>query len=548
MAGNSVIGALRVDLGLNSAQFTAGLKKAETSLASFGRAAAYGLAAVGTAAIAAGVALGVAVKHSIDHADALNKSAQKAGVTVEALSRLEYAAKLSDISLEGLTGGLQKLSKSMADVAMGSGPKAAFKALGIDVQDASGKLRSGTAVFADVADRFSRMQDGATKTALAIQIFGKSGAELIPLLNAGSAGLDDMAAESDKLGATISKGTAMAAERFNDTLTKIGSIMDGVVNKVMEAALPALQSLANTLASPEFARAAQQLATWIINAMNGVVQAITTVTNAVAGLRDFLDDSKSWTTPYTAAEYNNAARSAAMSGSDQYLNKKSAASLYAGFGFGKNGQMNVATPATGGGALDIVLPTATKTATKALSALDIKMSESAKKALEFTTSLRDGLTNAVTGFTDAILAGTNPLKAFADELGNIGKQLLNAGIQSLIGSLFPTSQVFKGSAFTPGGWGSSAFSGMPHFASGTMSAPPGMALVGERGPELVRFGGGEQVIPNSALGGGQSVVLVQMEPGLVAQILKQAANQSVQIVRTQAPAAVASAQRNKTMG
>jgi ribosomal protein L12E/L44/L45/RPP1/RPP2 len=127
MAGNSVIGALRVDLGLNSAQFTAGLKNAETGLAAFGRTAAAGLQLVAVAATAAGVALGYAVKHAIDHADALNKSAQKAGVTVEALSRLEYAAKLSDVSLEGLTGGLQKLSKSMADAASGKGPATASR-------------------------------------------------------------------------------------------------------------------------------------------------------------------------------------------------------------------------------------------------------------------------------------------------------------------------------------------------------------------------------------------------------------------------------------
>jgi hypothetical protein len=178
MAGNSVIGALRVDLGLNSAQFTAGLKKAESGLASFGRTAAASLQVVAVAAIAAGTAMGFAVKHAIDHADALSKSAQKAGVTVEALSRLEFAAKLSDISLEGLTGGLQKLSKAMADatITKTSTAATAFKALGINITDASGKLRSSTAVLGEIADRFSRLEDGSTKTALAMQIFGKSGA------------------------------------------------------------------------------------------------------------------------------------------------------------------------------------------------------------------------------------------------------------------------------------------------------------------------------------------------------------------------------------
>ena len=73
----------------------------------------------------------------------------------------------------------------------------AFKALGIDVRDASGNIRDTNAVFLDIADRFGRMQDGATKSALAMQVFGKSGAELIPLLNSGRDGLKGMAAYAE---------------------------------------------------------------------------------------------------------------------------------------------------------------------------------------------------------------------------------------------------------------------------------------------------------------------------------------------------------------
>ena len=59
----------------------------------------------------------------------------------------------------------------------------AFKALGISVKDNEGNLRSSEEVFLDVADKFSKMEDGAGKTTLAIKLFGKSGADLIPLLN-----------------------------------------------------------------------------------------------------------------------------------------------------------------------------------------------------------------------------------------------------------------------------------------------------------------------------------------------------------------------------
>lgn len=289
MAKSSVIGALRVYLGLNSAQFTKGLANAQTSLGKFGSVAARGFTAVAAAATVAAGALGVAVKGAIDHADALSKASQKAGVAVEALSRLEYAAKLSDVSLEGLTGGLQKLNKSMADVAAGGGPATAFAALGIAVKDAAGNLRDPIAVFGDVADRFGRIEDGATKTALAMAIFGKSGAELIPLLNSGRDGLKEMADESDRLGATISTKTARGAERFNDTLTKIGQQLQGVVNKVMVAALPALQSLADTIASPDFAKAAEWLATTIVGAIDRIIQAATKAIGWIQQLQGAID-------------------------------------------------------------------------------------------------------------------------------------------------------------------------------------------------------------------------------------------------------------------
>lgn len=287
---NAVIGALRVNLGIDSAEFSSGLKKAQSGLVGFGKAAAIGFAAAATAAVAAGTALAFAGKKAIDAADDMSKAAQKAGVTTEALSRLKYAADFSDVSLDTLSGGLQKLSKNMADVASGKGGSAAtaLSALGISVKDASGILRGSDAVFADVADKFSRMENGSTKTALAIQLFGRSGADLIPLLNSGRDGLRQMTDESDRLGLTVSTRTGIAAEQFNDTLTKVGKIIDGVAMKVAEAALPALQALADILASPKFAEAAQSFGVAVINVLVKIAEGATNAANNIRMIADAL--------------------------------------------------------------------------------------------------------------------------------------------------------------------------------------------------------------------------------------------------------------------
>lgn len=264
---------IKVKIGADTSGLEKGIVSATSSLGKFAKQAAI---ALGVAGAAGGfVAM---TKAAIDNADALNKASQKMGIAVEALSRLQYAAKLSDVSLEGLQTGMNALSRQMA---AGSD---SFKALGIAVTNSDGTLRSSLPVLGEIADRFAQIPDGATKTALALDIFGRSGAELIPLLNQGSAGLADMAREADNVGATISGSTAAAAEQFNDTLTKIGATVGGVFNKIASEALPALQGLADTLASPEFAQAASQFAQAVIGGLNLIAQTATGVSNLLNNL------------------------------------------------------------------------------------------------------------------------------------------------------------------------------------------------------------------------------------------------------------------------
>ena len=176
------------------------------------------------AAITAATAkLAADFKGAIDTGDQLNKLSQKTGIAVEKLSELAYAGDLADVNLESLATGIKKLSVNMAEAATNTNSKAAeaFKALGVAVEDSTGNLRSSDEVMADLADRFASMKDGAGKTALAVALFGKAGADLIPLLNQGGQGLADMADEAKKLGLVMTGETAKAAEEFNDNMRKL---------------------------------------------------------------------------------------------------------------------------------------------------------------------------------------------------------------------------------------------------------------------------------------------------------------------------------------
>lgn len=176
-----------------------------------------------TAVTAATAAMAASITAAVNTGDQLNKLSQKTGIAVEKLSELAYAGDLADVNLESLATGIRKLSVNMAEAATNTNSKAAeaFKLLGVSVKDANGNLRSSDAVIEDLADRFAAIEDGAGKTALAVALFGKSGADLIPFLNQGGKGLRDLADEAKKLGLVMSGETAKAAEEFNDNLKKL---------------------------------------------------------------------------------------------------------------------------------------------------------------------------------------------------------------------------------------------------------------------------------------------------------------------------------------
>lgn len=204
------------------------------------------LAGLGAALSVAGLV--AAGRHALETADELAKLSQKTGLSVESLSLLKPIAEQAGTSMEGLAKGMQKLATAMVEAAGGSKEQAeVFARLGVSVKDAAGQLRPTEEVLLDLADAFAAMPDGAEKSALAVKLFGKSGVELIPFLNQGRAGIEELKRKFKELGLEISGDTAKAAEKFNDTLDTVKQALSGIAMKVAEAALPALQKLADAL-------------------------------------------------------------------------------------------------------------------------------------------------------------------------------------------------------------------------------------------------------------------------------------------------------------
>lgn len=173
--------------------------------------------------------------------DEFFKLSQKTGVSVEALTALDYAARLSDVSTEGMTKALQKLSVAMFDTQInGVEGRAALRALGVSATDVNGQIRPTEQVLLDLADKFSAMPDGADKAALAVKLFGKEGLSIIPFLNQGRAGITALMEEAQRLGLVMSEDVARASEVFNDNLTRLSAIFEGVQRQIGAAVIPVL--------------------------------------------------------------------------------------------------------------------------------------------------------------------------------------------------------------------------------------------------------------------------------------------------------------------
>ncbi len=225
-------------------------------------------------------------KGSIDAADNLNDMSQRTGVAVESLSRFGQAAEDSGSSIEGVAKGMGQLAKRITDPS--SAASKALSGIGVATRDAQGKVRSLDAVMLEISDRFAKMPDGAEKSALAMQLFGKSGVELIPMLNQGRAALEQYQA-------TISGDMAKSADEFNDSLNAIGRSLSGPFNEAVTALLPAITSIAQGIvgiikaftALPQPVQATLLVIGGLLTALVALapaISAIISIGSAIAGL------------------------------------------------------------------------------------------------------------------------------------------------------------------------------------------------------------------------------------------------------------------------
>lgn len=170
----------------------------------------------------------------------LDDMAQKTGSSVESLSRLQKVANAFGVDMGTVDSALTKLAKGMAGVdEKGSKTGKAMAAIGVSARDADGKLRSSSDVMVDIAHKLQDYEDGASKAALMNDLFGKSGADLLPFMN-------DLSENVDKFSA-VSKESTKRAAALQDQFGFLRVRTDELYMSVAEATLPAMTDLAGAM-------------------------------------------------------------------------------------------------------------------------------------------------------------------------------------------------------------------------------------------------------------------------------------------------------------
>jgi hypothetical protein len=218
---------------------------------------------------------------SLDAAQSMYTLSQRTGVSVESLSKFKKAAGMSGTDIDSVAKSIAKLSKELYS---GNADKA-LSSMGLSAKDASGHLKSADAVMFEVANKFKAMPAGVEKTALAIQLFGRSGAEMVPMLNLGGDAIE-------KMGGKMTTAFAEKAHDYEVKLTMIQGKIGGMATSLMIALIPALDAVASAVLAatdamtklPGWLQTIIGLSVALVIALTALAPAITALGTLLGGL------------------------------------------------------------------------------------------------------------------------------------------------------------------------------------------------------------------------------------------------------------------------
>lgn len=223
-----------------------------------------GAALVGFVRMARGVA---------DAGDKIAKTADKLGVGIEALQEWRFAAERSGVSTETFDKSLEKFVINTGRAVAGTGEQAkAFAALGINLKDSNGKLKSTEQLMTETADALDKIEDPTLKAQAAYVLFGREGVALTNMMKGGAAGLAQLRQEARDTGSIMSEKLARDSETANDRLLEFNLALKGLSQTLVAELIPAVTPLISDMTK------------WIVANKDLIVTGIKVTASVIAGV------------------------------------------------------------------------------------------------------------------------------------------------------------------------------------------------------------------------------------------------------------------------
>lgn len=211
--------------------------------------AAASLAAIEAAAVAAAKKLVDLAKETAEYGDTVDKESQKLGISSDVYQELDYAMQRNGSTIGDVSKGIKNMTKDLAAFANGSSSAASkYEAIGVSLTNVDGSMKSEQDLLLDTIQALADMTDETQRDAAAQEIFGRSAAELKPLLNAGADGIRSLMNEAQQYGMVMSEEGVKASAAFKDSMTRLSGTITGFKNSLMTGLLPALTKITDAFA------------------------------------------------------------------------------------------------------------------------------------------------------------------------------------------------------------------------------------------------------------------------------------------------------------
>ena len=296
----ATISKLSVKLTADTGKFVQGMNKGSKGVNKLGKSAGgispammgIGAAvAVATAALAA-LAVGIAkVNAAFERMDKAAKAAKSIDIAAQTLQGFQHAASLAGVEGAQMTKAFQKMQKGIGEAAQGIGTaKIAFEELGMSTLEM--QQMTPDEQFLKISEALSKIEDPAKRAALATQVFGRAGADLLPLINQGSEAIAKQVAELERLQGPMSDIDFTNIEDANDAATRFGLTVEGVWNQLAAAIAPAKEIVFDTLTEAGSSLAnfigenKEGITAFFVKIADGVKQAIEAIMRLVKTFMD----------------------------------------------------------------------------------------------------------------------------------------------------------------------------------------------------------------------------------------------------------------------